>query len=463
MENPALKNGKILIVDDNEDVLQAARLFLKQYFAEIVLEKNPELLPRHLENDFDVVLLDMNFTKDVSSGYEGFHWLEKIQEINPSVIVILITAYGDVEMAVRAIKAGATDFVLKPWNNAKLLATLLSAMDLRRSRLQVERLLNRTRILDADTSAHFGELLGISPAMQEVFTQIQKVAKTDADIIILGENGTGKELVARAIHHHSLRMKEVFVRVDLGALSENLFESELFGHVKGAFTDAREDRAGRFEVASGGTLFLDEIGNVPMLLQSKLLTVLQTRQITRVGSNKNQSIDIRLICATNMPLYDMVARNEFRQDLLYRINTIEIHLPPLRERPEDIELLAKYFIRFYAKKYRKPVQDISHDALQRLCRYAFPGNVRELQHIIERAVIMSDGETLSNRDFAFSLKSKTSASQQEIALDSFNLEDLEKAVIQKVVKKFDGNITRAARELGLTRASLYRRLEKYGL
>ncbi|MDX1939692.1 MAG: sigma-54 dependent transcriptional regulator [Saprospiraceae bacterium] len=463
MENPALKNGKILIIDDNEDVLQAARLFLKQYFAEIILEKNPELLPRHLENDFDVVLLDMNFTKDVSSGYEGFHWLEKIQEINPSVIVILITAYGDVEMAVRAIKAGATDFVLKPWNNAKLLATLLSAMDLRRSRLQVERLLNRTRILDADTSAHFGELLGISPAMQEVFTQIQKVAKTDADIIILGENGTGKEVVARAIHHHSLRAKEVFVRVDLGALSENLFESELFGHVKGAFTDAREDRAGRFEVASGGTLFLDEIGNVPMPLQSKLLTVLQTRQITRVGSNKNQSIDIRLICATNMPLYDMVARNEFRQDLLYRINTIEIHLPPLRERPEDIELLAKYFIRFYAKKYRKPVQDISHDALQRLCRYAFPGNVRELQHIIERAVIMSDGETLGNRDFAFSLKSKASASQQEIALDGFNLEDLEKAVIQKVVKKFDGNITQAARELGLTRASLYRRLEKYGL
>lgn len=462
--NRELKTGNILIVDDNEDVLQAARLFLKQHFASITLEKFPERIPQILEEeDFDIILLDMNFTKDVSSGYEGFYWLEKILELDPSVIVILITAYGDVEMAVHAIKAGATDFVLKPWNNEKLLATLLSAMDLRQSRLEVEKLLQRTRIMDADTSAQFGDLIGISPAMQEVFSQIQKVARTDADVLILGENGTGKELVARAIHRHSLRSKEVFVRVDLGSLSDNLFESELFGHVKGAFTDAREDRAGRFEVASSGTLFLDEIGNVPLPLQSKLLTALQTRQITRVGSNKSQSVDIRLICATNMPLYNLVAQNEFRQDLLYRINTIEIHLPPLRERPEDTEILAKYFVRFYARKYRKPVQDISHEALQRLCKYKFPGNVRELQHIIERAVIMSDSDKLGSSDFAFSLKSKTPSSQQEISLDNFNLEDLEKAVIRKVIKQHNGNITQAARELGLTRASLYRRLEKYGL
>lgn len=458
-----MKLGTILIVDDNEDLLQAARLLLKQHFAQVDLEKNPENLPRLLrDTSYDVILLDMNFTKDVSSGYEGFLWLDKIMEIDPMVSVILITAFGDVEMAVRAIKSGATDFVVKPWNNEKLLATLLAALNLRQSRLKVEKLLQQNQLNDKDLTVQFGELLGMSPAMQPVFNQIEKVAKTDADVLILGENGTGKELVARAIHRRSLRAKEVFVRVDVGSLSENLFESELFGHVKGAFTDAREDRPGRFEVASGGTLFLDEIGNLSNALQSKLLTVLQTRHVTRVGSNQSRPVDIRLICATNMPLYDMVNNNEFRQDLLYRINTIEIHLPPLRERPEDVELLAKYYLQTYAQKYRKSVRQLSPEVLNRLQKYAFPGNVRELQHMIERAVIMSEGDSLDTRDFAFSLKSKN-PERSEMSLDAFNLEELEKAVIRKVIKKYDGNITQAAKELGLTRASLYRRLEKHGL
>lgn len=458
-----MKTGHILIVDDNEDLLQAARLLLKQHFEQIDLEKNPENLPRLLHNrSYDVILLDMNFTKDVSSGYEGFLWLDKILEMDPTVSVILITAFGDVEMAVRAIKSGATDFVVKPWNNEKLLATLFAALNLHQSRLQIEKLIQQKQLNDKDLSIQFGELLGISPAMQQVFNQIEKVAKTDADVLILGENGTGKELVARAIHRHSLRAKEVFVRVDVGSLSENLFESELFGHVKGAFTDAREDRPGRFEVASGGTIFLDEIGNLSNALQAKLLTALQTRHVTRVGSNQSRPVDVRLICATNMPLYDMVNKNEFRQDLLYRINTIEIHLPPLRERPEDIELLAKYYIQNYAKKYRKSVRQLSREVLKRLQKYAFPGNVRELQHMIERAVIMSESDSLDNQYFTFSLNNKKTEHSQ-ISLDEFNLEELEKAVIHKVIKKYDGNITQAAKELGLTRASLYRRLEKYGL
>lgn len=458
------KTGKVLLVDDNEDVLRAARLLLKQHFLQVDLEKNPENIRKHLESeDYDLVLLDMNFTKDVSSGYEGFYWLDKIVEHAPSVPVVLITAYGDVEMAVRAIKAGAADFVLKPWNNEKLVATLLSAMNLRRSRQEVEKLARRTSMYDRDSEAQFGELIGVSPAMQQVFEQIQKVAKTDADVLILGENGTGKELVSRAIHRHSLRSKDAFVRVDLGALTESLFESELFGHAKGAFTDARENRVGRFEIASGGTLFLDEIGNVPMALQAKLLTALQNRQITPVGSNKNIPVDIRLVCATNMPLYDLVAANQFRQDLLYRINTIEIHLPPLRERPEDVELLTQHFLKRYAQKYRKPLKSISLDALSRLRKAPFPGNVRELQHMIERAVIMSEGNTLETHDFAFSLKGKSSDSTSTLGLEEYNLEDLEKMVIKKVMQQTDSNVTQAARQLGLTRASLYRRLEKYGL
>lgn len=461
-----IKTGKILILDDNPDVLLAAKMLLKQHFAQVDTEKNPEQIPFLLRHDeYDVILLDMNFTRDVTSGYEGFYWLNKILELDPAAVVVLITAFGDVEMAVKAIKEGAMDFVLKPWNNDKLLATLMTAMTLRRSRREVDKLKTRTQVMTRDMEGQFGELLGVSPAMQEVFDTIRKVAYTDANVLILGENGTGKELVARAIHKHSSRAGEAFVGVDLGAISQNLFESELFGHVKGSFTDAKEDRAGRFEVADSGTLFLDEIGNLPMALQSKLLAVLQNRQVTRVGANRSRPIDIRLICATNMPLYEMLGRNEFRQDLLYRINTIEVKIPALRERPEDIELLTNHYLQFYCRRYRKPQKSIGQTTLNRLLKYAWHGNVRELQHAVERAVILSESDVLQPHDFFLPGGAKTTekTSADSISIDNYNLEELEKAMIRKILKKHDGNISKAADELGLTRASLYRRLEKYGL
>ena len=342
--------GKILIVDDNEDLLKAAKIFLKRHFAQVDTETNPDLLPilTHNEN-YDVILLDMNFTKDVSSGQEGFYWLDRILELDPSAVVVLITAYGDVNLAVKAIKEGATDFVLKPWENERLLATLNSALQLRQKKLEVNLLRDQKQTLQQDIDNKFKDIIGQSPAMQKVFETIERVAATDANVLILGENGTGKELVARAIHRHSKRRREAFVGVDLGAITTTLFESELFGHKKGSFTDAKEDRAGRFEQAHKGTLFLDEIGNLPINMQSKLLAALQNRQVTRVGANKATEVDIRLISATNMPVYNMVYDNSFRQDLLYRINTIEITLPPLRERVEDIPLLADHFISYYSK------------------------------------------------------------------------------------------------------------------
>ncbi|MDZ7289246.1 MAG: sigma-54 dependent transcriptional regulator [candidate division KSB1 bacterium] len=455
------KLGKILVVDDDEDVLLAARLFLKQHVALVHTEKNPEKIPTLLKNEsYDVILLDMNFTRDVSSGREGFYWLDKILEIDPAAVVVLITAYGDVEMAVRAIKAGATDFVLKPWQNEKLLATLSAAMNLRQSRIEVDQLRSRQLLLSADMDQQFQGFVGTCPAIQKVFATIQKVAKTDATVLILGENGTGKELVARELHRQSLRAKEVFVSVDMGALSETLFESELFGHVKGAFTDAKEDRAGRFEIASGGTLFLDEIGNLSLPLQAKLLTVIQNQQVTRVGSNKPRPIDVRLICATNLPIYEMVARKEFRQDLLYRINTVEIHLPPLRERVEDIPLLVDHFLAMYARKYQKPVRRLSPATLKKLEKYSWPGNVRELQHAVERAVIMSESQVLQPSDFFLTAPE---GKEEALIFEDYNLEEVEKVIIQKALSKHGGNISHAAKELGLTRAALYRRLEKYGL
>ncbi len=457
------KSGRILIVDDNEDLLRAAKMFLKRHFLQVDIEKNPESIPTLIGNEqYDVVLLDMNFTKDVSSGHEGFLWLERILDLDPSAVVVLITAYGDVQMAVKAIKEGATDFVLKPWENEKLLATLYSAMRLRQSRLEVRNLRDRQQMIIADADNKFKDIIGRSPAMMKVFATIERVAVTDANVLLLGENGTGKEMIARSIHRHSNRMNEVFTTVDIGAVSETLFQSELFGHVKGAFTDAREDRAGKFEVAHKGTLFLDEIGNLSLPLQAKLLTVLQNRKVTRVGSNKEKDIDIRLICATNMPIYEMVQNKEFRQDLLYRINTIEIHLPPLRDRIDDVPALAEHFLQFYAGKYNKNVTLISEAAMKRMQRYEWPGNVRELQHAIERAVIMSDGHMLNPNDFFF--KNIDSASDDDhVQLDDYHLEEVEKILIRKVLKRYDGNITKAANELGLTRSSLYRRLEKYGL
>lgn len=455
------KTGKILIIDDDEDILQAARLLLKQHVAQVHTEKKPDVLPSLLKNEtYDVIFLDMNFAKGATSGKEGFHWLDKILEFDPSSVIVLITAFGDVEMAVRAVKEGATDFVLKPWQNERLIATLSTAMNLRQSRIEAKNLRSRQKQLSADLDQPFHDFIGRSQAMESVFTAIQKVAKTDANILILGENGTGKELVARELHRQSSRTDEVFISVDMGALSESLFESELFGHVKGAFTDAREDRAGRFEVASGGTLFLDEICNLPLTLQAKLLTVLDSRKVIRLGSNKPIEIDVRLICATNMSVHEMVAQNKFRQDLLYRINTVEIRLPPLRERIGDIPSLVDHFLKIYCKKYHKPLKKLSSATMKRLEKYHWPGNVRELQHAIERAIIMSESQVLQPSDFFFPTQETTG---EDMAFEDYNLEDIEKLAIHKAIGKHGGNITHAAKELGLSRASLYRRMEKYGL
>ena len=454
--------NKILVIDDDEDVLLAARLLLKQHAVLVHTEKDPQSIPALLQNEsYDIILLDMNFAQDATSGREGFYWLDKILEIAPSAVVILITAYGGVDTAVRAIKEGATDFVLKPWQNEKLLGTLSVAAELRQSRLEVADLRQRQKDLSAALDQPFHDLIGVSPAIQKVFAAVQKVAATNADVLILGETGTGKELVARALHRQSGRADEVFVSVDMGAIHENLFESELFGHVKGAFTDAREDRAGRFEVASGGTLFLDEIGNLPLASQAKLLTVLENRTVTRLGANTPRPIDVRLICATNMPIHDMVGRNEFRQDLLYRINTVEIRLPPLRERPDDIPLLAGHFLETYCRKYHKPLVQIHPTALEKLERYPWPGNVRELQHAIERAIIMTDARLLQPADLL--LSSPDTSPQDGLVFEDYNLETVERTVIRKAIEKHEGNISHAARELGLTRSALYRRLEKYGL
>lgn len=455
------KRGKVLIIDDDKDILQAGRLFLKQHIAVVHTENKPNAISTTLKNEsYDVILLDMNFAIGETSGKEGFHWLECILEIDPSAVVILITAFGDVEMAVSAIKQGAMDFVLKPWKNEKLLATIMAAMNLHQTRMEAKSLRSRQKQLSDDIDKPFHDFIGTSAAMKNVFETTRKVAQTDANVLILGENGTGKELVARALHRQSPRSEEVFISVDLGALSETLFESELFGHTKGSFTDAKEDRTGRFEIASGGTLFFDEIGNLPFTLQSKLLRVIETRTVTRLGSNKSISVDVRLICATNMPIHDMVGKNEFRQDLLYRINTVEIQIPPLYDRTEDIPLLIDHFLKIYSKKYNKTQKRLTAATIKKLEKYRWPGNVRELQHAIERAVIMSDSQILQPQDFFFSSRE---GKEDSLILDEYNLEEVEKALIRKAISKHGGNISHTAKELGLSRTALYRRLEKYGL
>lgn len=454
------EGGKILMIDDDEDVLLAAKMLLKKQGHHVIIEKNPNKIPFLLNNDsYDVILLDMNFSKDITSGKEGFHWLEQILQRDPHAVVILITAFGDVEMAVRALKQGATDFILKPWQNEKLIATISTAIKLKQSYNEVDKLKKAKEMLEEQIGRPFGEIIGKSPSIQQVFTVIEKVAATDANVLILGENGTGKELIARAIHQRSLRKNKSFVSVDMGAITETLFESELFGHKKGAFTDAREDRPGRFELANGGTLFLDEIGNLSMSLQSKLLSALQSRQVTRVGSNQSITVDIRVICATNMPLHKMVQEGTFRQDLLYRINTVEIQVPPLCERVDDIPPLAQHYLAYYAKKYHKRVSTISDEAMDKLKRYAWPGNIRELQHAIERAVIMTDSDSLQESDFLLSRSLNSTPSPSA----TLNLDEVEKTAISKALQLHSGNISKAAEELGLTRASLYRRMEKYGL
>ncbi|MBU1010426.1 MAG: sigma-54 dependent transcriptional regulator [Bacteroidetes bacterium] len=455
-------NAKILIVDDDQDVLLAARLFLRQHIDIVHTEKNPDNIPDLLRvENYDLILLDMNFSRDATSGKEGFHWMNKILEIDPAAAVILITGYGDIELAVQGIKEGATNFLLKPWENKKLLATISATLQVRRSRVELEDLRGKQRVLIADQDQAYNNIIGSSPAMMKVLATVEKVAKTDANILILGENGTGKEVIARAVHRASKREGEVFISVDLGAITESLFESELFGYKKGAFTDAKEDRAGRFEAAHKGTIFLDEIGNLTHSLQSKLLSVLQNRKVIRLGSNKEIPIDVRLVCATNMPLYQMVNEGKFRQDLLYRINTVEIKIPALRERSEDIEALAEHFIEKYCKKYKLPKKRLNASTLKRLMMHHWPGNIRELQHAVERAVIMSEGSVLEPHDFFLSDASEPKV--VENVTTNLNLEETEKMLIRKVVDKYGGNISRAAKELGLTRASLYRRMEKYDL
>jgi len=455
----AKTDGKILVVDDDADVLITARMFLKQQFTVVQTEKDPRQLPRYLNNEqFDVILLDMNFEKGDSDGKAGIHWLNRILEINPTQVVILITAYGEVNLAVQAIKSGATDFVVKPWKNERLLATISSAMQLSRSKSELEKLQNLQQKSQERLQVEF---VGKSKPMQQVFSMIDKVADTDANVLILGENGTGKELVARSLHAKSARANKTFLSVDLGAISESLFESELFGHVKGAFTDAKADRAGSFEVAQGGTIFLDEIGNLSLALQMKLLTVIQNRVVRRVGSHKPINTDVRLICATNMPLYEMVGQETFRQDLLYRINTVEIRLPSLRERTEDIPILAEHFLQIYGKKYKKSALRVEQGALAKLKKHDWPGNVRELQHAVERAVILCEGSVVKTSDFfpgSQVLPQKSSYSSEARTLD-----EMEQQFIREALERNHGNVTKTAKELGLTRTALYRRLHKYGL
>lgn len=453
------KSGKILIIDDNEDVLFALNLLLEPYVDVIKVTTQPERI-EHFMTTFqpDVILLDMNFSRDAISGQEGFSWLEKILKQDPQAVVLFMTAYSDTNKAVRAIKAGAVDFIPKPWEKERLLATLSSALKLRESRCEVTSLKQQMAVLGSPEDTSF-DIIGESAVMQDVFQTIEKLSNTDANILILGENGTGKDLIAKALYHHSPRVDNVFVSIDLGSIPETLFESELFGYERGAFTDAKKEKSGRIEVASGGTLFLDEIGNLSLPMQAKLLTAIEKRSIFRLGSTKSIPIDVRLICATNMNLHQLVDEGIFRQDLLYRINTIEIHLPPLREREDDVFLLADYFLAKFAHKYKKPIKGFTREARSKLQSYAWPGNVRELQHAIERAVILSDSSFLHPENFM--LQNASSKKKNEDIL--LNLEQLERDAIEKALRRSEGNVTRAAELLGITRFALYRKLEKLGL
>lgn len=452
MKTPA----HILVVDDDPDILQSARVVLRQHFDQVSTESNPQQLPFLInQKQPDVVLLDMNFTADVTKGREGLFWLQKILDDHPSLSVVMVTAFGDVKLAVEAMKIGAVDFVVKPWENEKLIATVNSAFQLAASKKEVAKLKqHQSRISEVYTQSD-SLIIGESSAIKDVFTVVNRVAVTDANILLLGENGTGKELIAKAIHHQSSRRDGPFIKVDVGTISESLFESELFGHVKGAFTDAKQDRVGRFELASGGTLFLDEIGNLPLALQSKLLTVLQNRIITPVGSNKQIPIDIRLISATNENMEKLIQEEEFREDLLYRINTVEITVPPLRERTQDIPLLLKHFCAMYNRKYNKSL-GVASGVIQTLENYSWPGNVREFQHAVERAIILCEGKNISSHDFQF-------PGQRSIPENLTNLHDVERKAIADTIRKNKGNLSKAAKELGLGRTTLYRKIEKYGL
>lgn len=454
-----MKQGSIVVVDDNKNVLNTLRILLSNYLKDIYLLSTPNALLTTLrEKSPDIVLLDMNYSAGINTGNEGLFWLSEIKKIAPETPVVLFTAYADIELAVAALKNGAIDFIVKPWDNAKLIATLQSAYALSLSRKEVRKLREKQNILNTELTKDEDICWGKSKVMQDLLSVIKKVAPTDANVLITGENGTGKEIIAKAIHNYSVRNNETLVTVDMGAITDSLFESEIFGHVKGAFTDAKGNRAGKFEAADKGSLFLDEIGNLSTPLQSKLLTILQSRTVVRVGSNKAIDVDVRLICATNANLDRLVNDSFFREDLLYRINTIHIEVPALRERKTDIPDLANFFLKRFATKYNKQELMFSGNALKALTDYSWPGNVRELQHTIEKAVILSDKPTLEVTDF-----NMKAIDSKEVVLESMTIEEMEKILIEKSMKKNDNNISAVAQELGITRPTLYSKLNKYGL
>ena len=450
------REGTVLIVDDNRSILAAQRLLLEKYFARVLTLPGPNALDATLrEERVDVVLLDMNFTAGINTGNEGIYWLRQIRARRPEVQVVLFTAYADIDLAVQAMRDGAVDFVVKPWDNDRLVAALRNAYNLSRSQREVKQLKEIKRELTAEQPMFWGT----SPAMGRIREIVEKVAATDANILITGENGTGKEMLAREIHNRSRRSGELMVPVDMGAVPETLFESELFGHVKGAFTDARTDRAGKFEVADHGTLFLDEIGNLPLHLQSKLLTAIQSGQIVRVGSNTPRKVDIRLISATNRDLFGMVAEGSFREDLLYRINTIHIDLPPLRQRREDILPLSRKFLERYAAKYQKPIEGFDAAAERELAEHAWPGNIRELQHAVEKAVILCDGGPITPE----TLLLRPAAAVQTADPGEATLEQMERTMIAQAMVRHGGNLSAVAQQLGITRQTLYNKIKRYGL
>jgi DNA-binding NtrC family response regulator len=455
------RSGNILVVDDDNDVLYTARLVLRGLFGKVDTLDRPGLIPEYLKADnYDVILLDMNFSRGNTSGKEGLEWLGKILEIDPDARVLTTTAYGEINLAVQAMKMGAVDFIIKPWNSGQLVTSVRNVISVSREQKSVSKIKkNHTGAINS-TNTKYPEIISRSPIMEQIMETIKTVAPTDANILILGENGTGKELAAWALHMESLRSKNTFVHVDLGSIPETLFEAELFGHTRGAFTDAREERAGRFETASGGTLFLDEIGNLSLPLQAKILTAIQKREVVKIGSNHSVPVNVRLISATNMPLYQMADSFEFRQDLLYRINTVEIILPPLRERKEDISLIADYYLKFFSEQYGKEEISFKEDTIQKLKEYHWPGNIRELAHSIERAVILSKNRTLAPDDFILKAKRNTSQLTDEPAT---SVEDYEKKAIISALSKFNRNLSKAAEELGIARSTLYRKIAHFGM
>ncbi len=451
-------NRKILIIDDDQVMLSTLRILLGDYFSVIKTSNNPENINYLLELDeWDVVLLDMNFTAGASEGKEGLFWLKEIKKKLPEILVVMITAYGDIKLAVEATKLGAQDFILKPWENEKLVTTLISASDLSQSRKQISELKLHKNALIRNSSLR-SKLIGDSVKFKELLNKVAKVAPTDANVLLLGENGSGKDVIAREIHNLSSRKDKAFIAVDMGAVTESLFESELFGHKKGAFTDAISDYAGRFDLANGGTLFLDEIGNLSLAMQSKLLTVLEQRKLNPVGSNKSKDIDVRLICATNRDIKKMVEAEEFRIDLLYRINTIELELPPLRIRTGDVELFANYFLKKFCKKYGKETISIGKDVIDLFKKYDWPGNIRELENTIEKSVIMCTSDTITEMDVSLS---KGFSDVQDV--EPKTMDEIEKHYLEKAIKNHGNNITKVAKELNISRPSVYRKMMKYGL